>query len=52
MATLAIYDIGNQKVNDIELDEKIFGVKINRSLFYDVVRMHSLLKGRVRLNEE
>jgi len=38
MTTLAIYDIGNQKVSDIELDDQVFGVKINPSLFYDVVR--------------
>ena len=39
MTTLAVYDIGNQKVNDIELDDRIFDAKINPSLFYDVVRM-------------
>jgi large subunit ribosomal protein L4 len=38
MATLAVYDIGNQKVNDIELNDQIFDAKINASLFYDVVR--------------
>ena len=39
MTTLAIYDIGNQKVSDIELDDRIFNAKINPTLFYDVVRM-------------
>ena len=39
MTTLAVYDIGNQKVSDIELDDRIFDAKINPSLFYDVVRM-------------
>jgi len=39
MSTLAVYDIGNQKVNEIELDDRIFDAKINPSLFYDVVRM-------------
>jgi large subunit ribosomal protein L4 len=38
MTTLAVYDIGNQKVNDIELNDQIFDAKITPSLFYDVVR--------------
>jgi large subunit ribosomal protein L4 len=38
MATLAVYDVGNQKVSDMELDDRVFGVKINDSVFYDVVR--------------
>jgi large subunit ribosomal protein L4 len=40
MTTLAVYDIGNQKVSDIELDDRVFDAKINSTLFYDVVRMH------------
>jgi large subunit ribosomal protein L4 len=39
MTTLAIYDIGNQKVSDIELDDRIFNAKINPTLFYDAIRM-------------
>jgi large subunit ribosomal protein L4 len=39
MTTLAVYNIGNQKVSDIELDDQIFNAKINRTFFYDVVRM-------------
>ncbi len=39
MSTFAVYDIGNQKVTEIELDDRIFGAKINPSLFHDVVRM-------------
>ncbi len=39
MITLAVYDTGNQKVSDIELDDRIFDAKINSSLLYDVVRM-------------
>jgi large subunit ribosomal protein L4 len=39
MTTLAVYNIGNEKVTDIELDDQIFNAKINRTLFYDVVRM-------------
>ncbi len=38
MTTLAVYDIGNQKVSDMELDDRIFSAKINPTLFYDVVR--------------
>ena len=40
MTKLAVYNIGNQKVNDIELDDQIFKVKINPALFYHVVRMN------------
>jgi large subunit ribosomal protein L4 len=39
MSTFAVYDIENQKVSEIELDDRIFDAKINPSLFYDVVRM-------------
>jgi large subunit ribosomal protein L4 len=39
MTTLAVYNVGNEKVSDIELDDQIFNAKINRTLFYDVVRM-------------
>jgi large subunit ribosomal protein L4 len=39
MSTLAVYDIENQKVSEIELDDRIFNAKIRPSLFYDVVRM-------------
>jgi large subunit ribosomal protein L4 len=38
MTTSVVYDTENQKVSDIELDDRIFGVKINPTLFYDVVR--------------
>jgi large subunit ribosomal protein L4 len=38
MTISAVYDIGNQKVSDINLDDRIFDVKINPALFYDVVR--------------
>jgi len=39
MSTLAVYDIENQKVSEVELDDRIFNAKIRPSLFYDVVRM-------------
>lgn len=38
MTTLAVYDIGNQKVSDLELDDRVFDAKINTALFHDVVR--------------
>jgi len=45
MATLAVYDIANQKVSDLEVDERVFGVEIQPSLFYDAVR-HDLATQR------
>jgi large subunit ribosomal protein L4 len=39
MTMLAVYDSGNQKVSDINLDDRIFDTKINTTLLYDVVRM-------------
>jgi len=38
MTTFAVYDIGNQKVDDIELDGRIFEAKINETLIHDVIR--------------
>jgi large subunit ribosomal protein L4 len=38
MTVMAVYDIGNQKVGDINLEDRIFDAKINPVLFYDVVR--------------
>jgi len=40
MATLALYNVSNEKVSDIELDEAVFGAKVEPYLFYDVVRRH------------
>ena len=40
MTTLAVYNIGNQKVNDIELDDQIFKVKTHPAVFHNVVRMN------------
>jgi len=39
MTTLAVYNIGNEKVSDAELNDQVFNAKINPTLFYDVVRM-------------
>ena len=38
MTILPIYNIVNQKVSDIELEDSIFAAEIEPSLFYDVVR--------------
>ena len=39
MTIFAVYDIGNQKVSDIELDGRIFEAKISETLIHDVIRM-------------
>ena len=39
MATSVVYDIGNQKVADVELDDRVFDVTVNSSLFCETVRM-------------
>ncbi len=44
MATLAVYNIQNEKVNDLQLDEGIFDVQVNPSLFYDAVRVDQASK--------
>jgi large subunit ribosomal protein L4 len=38
MATLAVYDVANQKVSDLEVDERVFGTEIQPALFHEVVR--------------
>jgi len=38
MTILPVYNIVNQKVSDIELEDSIFAAEIEPSLFYDVVR--------------
>ncbi len=38
MTTLPVYNIGNEKVSDIEVEESIFPTEIETSLFYDEVR--------------
>jgi large subunit ribosomal protein L4 len=39
MTTLAVYDIGNQKVRDIDLDDRIFDAEVKPSLFHSIIRM-------------
>jgi large subunit ribosomal protein L4 len=38
MATLAVFDVGNQKVRDVELDDRVFNAEVQASLFHEVVR--------------
>jgi large subunit ribosomal protein L4 len=38
MATLAVYDTGNQKVSDLEVDDRVFNAEIQSSLLHEVVR--------------
>ncbi len=38
MATLAVYDIGHQKVSDMEVDDRVFDAKVEPSLLHAVVR--------------
>lgn len=40
MTKFAVYNIGNQKVNDIELDDQIFKMKTDPAVFHNVVRMN------------
>jgi large subunit ribosomal protein L4 len=39
MPTVAVYDIANQKVGDIELNDSIFGVEMNAPLLHQAVKM-------------
>jgi large subunit ribosomal protein L4 len=38
MATFSVYDIENQKVRDIELDDRVFDAKVDPHLSHEVVR--------------
>ncbi len=38
MATLAVYDIDNQKTGDMELDDHIFDAKVHPSVLHEAVR--------------
>ena len=37
MATVAVYDITNNQVGDIELNDSIFGVEMNAGLLHQAV---------------
>ena len=41
MATVAVYDITNKQVGDIELNDNIFGVEMNAGLLHQAVVMAS-----------
>ncbi|MCX8117936.1 MAG: 50S ribosomal protein L4 [Desulfobacterota bacterium] len=38
MSTCAVYDINQQKLREVELDDRIFGAKIHPTLLHDSVR--------------
>ena len=38
MTTFAVYDIGKQKVRDMDLDDRVFNAEIKSNLFYDAVQ--------------
>ncbi|MGQ9646765.1 MAG: 50S ribosomal protein L4 [Thermodesulfobacteriota bacterium] len=40
MTNFAVHNIENQKVNDVELNDQVFGVKSNPALLYEAVRMN------------
>ncbi len=46
MATLAVYDIGKQRLKDIELDDRVFNVEVNSAILYDGVRTYLASKRR------
>jgi large subunit ribosomal protein L4 len=46
MTTLAVYDTGNKKVSDLEVDDRVFGGEVNPSLFYEAVRSHEAARRR------
>lgn len=39
MPTVAVYDIANKKVSDLELNESVFGVEVNEALVHQAVVM-------------
>jgi large subunit ribosomal protein L4 len=39
MAVLAVYDQEKKKISEIDVDDQIFGAKVNKHLFYEVVKM-------------
>jgi large subunit ribosomal protein L4 len=44
MPVAGVYDIENNKVSEIELDDAIFGAEVNEAVLYDVVRMQMASK--------
>jgi len=46
MPVTGVYDIENNKVSEIELNDAVFGVEINEAAIYEVVRMQMASKRR------
>lgn len=46
MPVIGVYDIGNKKVSEIELSDAVFGVEINETAIYEVVKMQMASKRR------
>ncbi|MEN6465356.1 MAG: 50S ribosomal protein L4 [Syntrophaceae bacterium] len=44
MPVLDIYDIEKNKVSEVELNDSVFGVEVNESAIYEVVRMQMAAK--------
>jgi large subunit ribosomal protein L4 len=44
MPVAGVYDIENNKVSEIELNDAIFGAEVNEAVLYDVVRMQMASK--------
>jgi large subunit ribosomal protein L4 len=38
MATLPVYDLGKNEVGTIDVQDEVFGVEVNRHLFYEVIK--------------
>jgi large subunit ribosomal protein L4 len=39
MATIEIYNIKNEKIGDVELNDELFGVEVKTHILHDIVRM-------------
>lgn len=46
MATSTLYDIANQKIADVDLDDRVFNAAVNSTLFYETVRMQMAARRR------
>ena len=46
MPVIGVYDIENNKVSEIELSDAVFGVEINETAIYEVVKMQMASKRR------
>jgi large subunit ribosomal protein L4 len=44
MAKISVYNLKNEKVRDIELDDSVFGVPVREHLYYEVVKMRQANK--------